>query len=118
MPNSDEAAQAITERISKHLRFIGASGFCSYPIFASERFGTQVERKRARQPDKRNSLQNFGNFPHLQMLKLGDPIAAVFTVAASSAGLRFSEPEIMLPTGTDLTAKTTYSTVRSIAENQ
>jgi hypothetical protein len=52
------------------------------------------------------------------MLKLGDPIAAVFTVAASSAGLRFSEPEIMLPTGTDLTAKTTYSTVRSIAENQ
>jgi opacity protein-like surface antigen len=41
------------------------------------------------------------------MLALGDPIAAVFTVAASSAVLRFSEPEILLPTGTELTAKLT-----------
>jgi hypothetical protein len=41
------------------------------------------------------------------MLALGDPIAAVFTVAASSAVLRFSEPEILLPEGTELTAKLT-----------
>ncbi|MGB8481647.1 MAG: LssY C-terminal domain-containing protein [Acidobacteriaceae bacterium] len=43
----------------------------------------------------------------VSMLSLGDPIAAVFTVAASSSVLRFSEPEILLPTGTELTAKLT-----------
>ena len=41
------------------------------------------------------------------MLAMGDPVAAIFTVAASSSVLRFSEPEIMLPTGTELTAKLT-----------
>jgi opacity protein-like surface antigen len=40
-------------------------------------------------------------------LAFGDPIAAMFTTAASSGVLRFSEPEISLPEGTELLAKLT-----------
>lgn len=35
-------------------------------------------------------------------LAFGDPIAAIFTTAASSSVLRFSEPEIFLPAGTEM----------------
>lgn len=38
-------------------------------------------------------------------LALGDPIAAMFTTAASAGVLRFSEPEISLPAGTELFAE-------------
>jgi opacity protein-like surface antigen len=37
-------------------------------------------------------------------LAFGDPIAAIFTTAASASVLRFSEPEISLPAGTELIA--------------
>jgi opacity protein-like surface antigen len=40
-------------------------------------------------------------------LAFGDPIAAIFTTAASASILRFSEPEISLPAGTELTAELT-----------
>jgi hypothetical protein len=40
-------------------------------------------------------------------LAFGDPIAAIFTTAASAAVLRFSEPEISLPEGTELIAELT-----------
>ncbi|MBV8674226.1 MAG: LssY C-terminal domain-containing protein [Acidobacteriaceae bacterium] len=40
-------------------------------------------------------------------ISLGDPIAAIFTTAASSGLLRFSEPEISLPQGTELMAVVT-----------
>jgi opacity protein-like surface antigen len=40
-------------------------------------------------------------------LAFGDPIAAIFTTAASAAVLRFSEPEISLPAGTELIAELT-----------
>jgi hypothetical protein len=38
-------------------------------------------------------------------LALGDPIGAIFTTAASASVLRFSEPEITLPAGTELLAQ-------------
>jgi opacity protein-like surface antigen len=38
-------------------------------------------------------------------LALGDPIAAIFTTAGSASVLRFSEPEITLPAGTELLAQ-------------
>jgi LssY-like putative type I secretion system component LssY/outer membrane protein with beta-barrel domain len=38
---------------------------------------------------------------------LGDPVAAIFATAASSGLLRFSEPEISLPEGTELHAELT-----------
>jgi opacity protein-like surface antigen len=38
-------------------------------------------------------------------LAFGDPIAAIFTTAASASILRFSEPEISLPAGTELIAE-------------
>jgi opacity protein-like surface antigen len=40
-------------------------------------------------------------------LAFGDPIAAIFTTAGSASVLRFSEPEITLPVGTELLAETT-----------
>jgi hypothetical protein len=40
-------------------------------------------------------------------LAFGDPIAAIFTTAASASVLRFSEPEISLPVGTELIAELT-----------
>jgi opacity protein-like surface antigen len=40
-------------------------------------------------------------------LAFGDPIAAIFTTAASASILRFSEPEISLPAGTELVAELT-----------
>jgi hypothetical protein len=40
-------------------------------------------------------------------LAFGDPIAAIFTTAASASILRFSEPEISLPAGTELIAELT-----------
>lgn len=40
-------------------------------------------------------------------LAFGDPIAAIFTTASSASVLRFSEPEITLPPGTELLAETT-----------
>jgi opacity protein-like surface antigen len=40
-------------------------------------------------------------------LAFGDPIAAIFTTAASASVLRFSEPEISLPVGTELLAELT-----------
>jgi opacity protein-like surface antigen len=40
-------------------------------------------------------------------LVFGDPIAAIFTTAASASVLRFSEPEISLPVGTELIAELT-----------
>ena len=40
-------------------------------------------------------------------LAFGDPIAAIFTTAASAAVLRFSEPEISLPASTELIAELT-----------
>ena len=43
----------------------------------------------------------------LGSLAFGDPIAAIFTTAASASVLRFSEPEISLPAGTELTAELT-----------
>jgi opacity protein-like surface antigen len=75
---------------------------------------TQVENARE-SVDKQGRIQGIRSTATLGhrasgtvgMLALGDPIAAVFTVAASSAVLRFSEPEILLPTGTELTAKLT-----------
>ncbi len=38
-------------------------------------------------------------------LAFGDPIAAIFTTAGSSSVLRFSEPEITLPSGTEFLAE-------------
>jgi len=38
-------------------------------------------------------------------LAFGDPIAAIFTTAGSACVLRFSEPEITLPAGTELLAQ-------------
>lgn len=38
-------------------------------------------------------------------LAFGDPIAAIFTTAGSASVLRFSEPEITLPAGTELLAR-------------
>ncbi len=40
-------------------------------------------------------------------LAFGDPIAAIFTTAGSSSVLRFSEPEITLPAGTEFQAELT-----------
>lgn len=37
-------------------------------------------------------------------LSFGDPVAAIFTTAASSSVLRFSEPEITFPAGTEMIA--------------
>ena len=75
---------------------------------------TQVENARE-SVDKEGRIQGIRSTSTLShrasgivgMLALGNPIAAVFTVAASSSVLRFSEPEILLPAGTELTAKLT-----------
>jgi opacity protein-like surface antigen len=49
-------------------------------------------------------------------LAFGDPIAAIFTTAASASVLRFSEPEISLPAGTELIAELTAPIVLPKAE--
>jgi opacity protein-like surface antigen len=49
-------------------------------------------------------------------LAFGDPIAAIFTTAASASVLRFSEPEISLPAGTELIAELTAPIVLSKTE--
>lgn len=75
---------------------------------------TQVENARE-SVDKKGRIQGIRSTSTLShrasgtigVLAFGDPIAALFTVAASSSVLRFSEPEIMLPIGTELTAKLT-----------
>src|ERR1700722_15424523 len=46
-------------------------------------------------------------------LAFGDPIAAIFTTAASASVLRFSEPEISLPAGSELIAELTAPIVIS-----
>ena len=46
-------------------------------------------------------------------LAFGDPIAAIFTTAASASVLRFSEPEISLPAGAELIAELTAPIVLS-----
>jgi hypothetical protein len=43
----------------------------------------------------------------LGTLAFGDPIAAIFTTAGSSSVLRFSEPEISFPQGTEMMARLT-----------
>jgi len=75
---------------------------------------TQVENARE-SVDKEGRIQGIRSTSTLSqrasgtvgLLALGNPIAAVFSVAASSAVLRFSESEILLPAGTELTAKLT-----------
>jgi hypothetical protein len=52
----------------------------------------------------------------LGSLAFGDPIAAIFTTAASASVLRFSEPEISLPFGTELIAELTAPIVLPKAE--
>ena len=52
----------------------------------------------------------------LGSLAFGDPIAAIFTTAASASVLRFSEPEISLPIGTELIAELTAPIVLPRAE--
>jgi len=47
----------------------------------------------------------------LGSLAFGDPIAAIFTTAASASVLRFSEPEISLPVGAELIAELTAPVV-------
>jgi hypothetical protein len=44
-------------------------------------------------------------------LAFGDPIAAIFTTAASTSVLRFSEPEISLPAGTEMLTQVTATVV-------
>jgi opacity protein-like surface antigen len=51
-------------------------------------------------------------------LAFGDPIAAIFTTAGSAAVLRFSEPEITLPAGTELLAQLAAPVDISSAETQ
>lgn len=75
---------------------------------------TQVENARE-SVDKQGRIQGIRSTSTLSqrasgavgILSLGNPVAAVFSVAASSSILRFSEPEILFPTGTELTAKLT-----------
>ena len=75
---------------------------------------TQVENARE-SVDKQGRIQGIRSTSTLSqrasgavgMLSLGNPVAAVFSVAASSSVLRFSEPEILFSTGTELTAKLT-----------
>jgi opacity protein-like surface antigen len=52
----------------------------------------------------------------LGSLAFGDPIAAIFITAASASVLRFSEPEISLPAGTELIAGLTAPIVLPKAE--
>jgi opacity protein-like surface antigen len=51
-------------------------------------------------------------------LAFGDPIAAIFATAGSASVLRFSEPEIVLPTGTELLAQLTAPVDLPAAEAQ
>lgn len=75
---------------------------------------TEVENARE-SVDKKGHIQGIRSTSTLShrasgtvgTLAFGDPIAAIFTVAASSAVLRFSEPEISFPAGTELTARLT-----------
>ena len=51
-------------------------------------------------------------------LAFGDPIAAIFTTAGSASVLRFSEPEITLPAGTELLAALTAPLVLPAAAEE
>lgn len=75
-----------------------------------------VEVENARESvDKRARIQGIRSTSTLSnrasgvigSLAFGDPIAAIFTTAASASVLRFSEPEISLPVGTELIAELT-----------
>ncbi len=75
---------------------------------------TEVENARE-SVDKKGRIQGIRSTSTLShrasgavgTLAFGDPIAAIFTTAATSSVLRFSEPEISFPAGTELTAKLT-----------
>jgi LssY C-terminus len=75
---------------------------------------TEVENARE-SVDKQGGIQGIRSTATLSnrasgvvgSLAFGDPIAAIFTTAASAAVLRFSEPEISLPVGTELIAELT-----------
>jgi hypothetical protein len=51
-------------------------------------------------------------------LAFGDPVAAIFATAGSASVLRFSEPEILLPAGTELLAQLTAAVDLPAAEVQ
>ncbi len=84
---------------------------------------TEVENAREN-VDKKGRIQGIRSTSTLShrtsgavsILAFGNPIAVIFATAASSSVLRFSEPEILLPTGTELTAKLT-SSIEIPAEN-
>jgi opacity protein-like surface antigen len=75
---------------------------------------TEVENARE-SVDKQGGIQGIRSTATLSnrasgvlgSLAFGDPIAAIFTTAASASVLRFSEPEISLPAGTELIAELT-----------
>lgn len=76
---------------------------------------TEVENAREDVDAKNGKIQGIrstGTVSHrasgvVGSLAFGDPIAAMFTTAASASVLRFSEPEISLPVGTEIRAVTT-----------
>lgn len=73
---------------------------------------TQVENAREN-VDKKGRIQGIRSTSTLShrtagvvgTLAFGDPIAAIFTTAASTSVLRFSEPEISFPAGTEMMAQ-------------
>lgn len=75
---------------------------------------TQVENARET-VDKKGRVQGIrstSTMSHrasgvLGTLSFGDPIAAIFTTAGTSSVLRFSEPEIWFPVGTEMMAQLT-----------
>ncbi len=76
---------------------------------------TQVENARET-VDKKGNVQGIRSTSTLShraragivgTLAFGDPIAAIFTTAASTSVLRFSEPEISFPAGTEMIAQLT-----------
>ena len=79
--------------------------------FAIQAKVTQVENAREN-VDKQGEIKGIrstGTMSHrtsgvVGTLAFGDPIAAIFTTAGSSSVLRFSEPEISFPIGTEMLA--------------
>ncbi len=73
---------------------------------------TQVENAREN-VDKHGRIQGIrstSTMSHrasgvVSTLAFGDPVAAIFTASASMSVLRFSEPEIFFPKGTEMTAQ-------------
>ncbi|MEO6965079.1 MAG: LssY C-terminal domain-containing protein [Acidobacteriaceae bacterium] len=75
---------------------------------------TQVEnaRERVDKEGRIDGIRSSSTLGHrtagiMGTLAFGDPIAAIFANAASSSVLRFSEPEISFPAGTEMTAQLT-----------